>query len=341
MKARGMKAGSRGITLAAALLIILGVCLFPVRTRAQSLSIATDRIGTTFNAIGSGFAKIVSQYSPMTIIVRPFAGPDAWLPALNQGELNLGAISAFSCWQAYEAKAEFKKPLDNLRLVRSGEGSLLLSFIVRASSNIHSIKDLKGKRVTAGFGGHTAIIASITATLEAAGLNWSDVVQIPVVGAADAVQALMEGRVDASWASWGMPQVRQADARIGVRYLPLETSPQAQAIFRRVAFPGAKIKVVKAHSAPGVVADTPMLTYDSYLIANANVSDADVLNVLRTVWAHDQELTKIHPGLRGFTNNASVTDLPMIPYHPAAVQFYKEKGLWNAQAAAAQKKLLR
>jgi hypothetical protein len=29
-----------------------------------------------------------------------------------------------------------------------------------------------------------------------------------------------------------------------------------------------------------------------------------------------------------------------IPYHPAAVQFYKEKNLWNAKMDEAQKRLL-
>ena len=302
-----------------------------------SLTIATDRIGTTFNAMGSGMAKVVSQFSPMTIIVRPFSGPDAWLPALNQGELNLGAVSAFSSWQAYQAKAEYKEPLPNLRLLRSGEGSLMLGFVVPAKSNLRSVKDLKGKRVSAGWGGHTAIISSVTAALEAAGLKWSDVVEVPVVGAADGVQALMEGRLDASWASFGMPQVRQADARIGVRYIPLESSPQALEIYRRVAFPGAMLNTAKAGSAPGAVADTPLLTYDSYLIANAKVSDEAVRTILSSLWEHEKDLTVIHPGLKGFVNSAAVTEFPVIPYHPEAIRFYKEKGVWTPKAETIKK----
>jgi len=235
------RAGGGGLALpvfALCLAVFLGIFALAPGAKAQekgggSLTIATDRIGTTFNAIGSGMAKVVSQFSPLTIIVRPFSGPDAWLPALNQGELHLGAVSAFSSWQAYHAKAEYKEPLPNLRLLRSGEGSLMLGFVVPAKSGIRSVKDLKGKRVSAGWGGHTAIISSVTSALEAAGLKWSDVVEVPVVGAADGVQALMEGRLDASWASFGMPQVRQADARIGVRYIPLESSPQALEIYRR------------------------------------------------------------------------------------------------------------
>lgn len=305
-----------------------------------TLSIATDRIGTTFNAFGSGIAKVVSQYSPMTIVVRPFSGPDAWLAALNQGEMNLGAVSSPSTWLAYHAKAAYKEPLTNLRLLRSGEGSLLLSFVVPAKSNIRSVKDLKGKRVSSSFGGHATIVPQITSALEAAGLKWSDVVPIPVVSAADAVQALMEGRLDASWASFGMPQVRQADARIGVRYIPLESSPQALEVYRRIAFPDLQIRTVKAGSAPGVIEDTVMMTPDSYLIANAKVSDEAVRAILSALWDHEKDLIVIHPGLKNFTNRAAVTELPSIPYHPEAVRFYKEKGLWNSKAEAAQKKLL-
>jgi TRAP-type uncharacterized transport system substrate-binding protein len=58
------------------------------------------------------------------------------------------------------------------------------------------------------------------------------------------------------------------------------------------------------------------------------------------MWESDQEMVKAHISMGGFTNAAAVTDRPVIPYHPAAIAFYKEKGVWTAAAQAAHDALL-
>jgi len=80
-----------------------------------------------------------------------------------------------------------------------------------------------------------------------------------------------------------------------------------------------------------------MLTYDSYLIANAKVRDGAVRTILTTLWEHEKDLTVIHPGLKGFVNSAAVTEFPVIPYHPEAIRFYKEKGVWTPKAETVKK----
>jgi hypothetical protein len=320
------------ITLSVILLWSFSVSSFAVAGPKSSLSMATDRIGTTFNAMGSGFAKVVSQFSKTTVVVRPFSGPDAWLPALNKGEMELGAISAFSAWQAYNAIGSYKTPLKNFRLLRSGAGALKVGFSTLKKSGIKRISELKGKRVASGFGGHIAIMRSVKATLKTEGLEWSDVVQIPVTGANDGIIALGDGRVDAAWASYAMPSVRQLNARAGVRFLPLKDDPKSLGILRKYAFPGVQLVTVKKGSAPGILEDTPMITYDSYLIATADLDDETVTAVLNTLWDHTSDLFPVHRAMKGFNKKSAVTTSPVIPYHPAAIRFYKQKGVWKEAA---------
>lgn len=302
---------------------------------AQSLAMATDRAGTTFNAIGTGIAKVISQHAGVNVSVRPFAGPDAWLPSLARNELQLGAVSAFSAWESYAEKGGSKSPVRNMRLLQAGAGSLYVGYIAQARSDIRSVKDLKGRRVASGFGGHRAVLASVESTLGPAGLTWSDVVQIPVVGIVDGIDALVAGRVDATWVSLGQPQVREAHVKVGVRYLPLEDSPRALELMRKIAFPGAQIAKIPAGAAPGVEAETPMMTYDAYLVATEQLSGETVRKLLTALWDHNDELTAAHRALKGFTREAAVTQVPVIPYHPAAIAFYKEKGVWSEAAEKA------
>lgn len=311
-----------GYTLAAA----------PV-AHAQSLALATDAAGTTVNTIGSGMAKVIAQGAGINVAVRPFAGPDAWLPLLGRNEIQLGAISAFTAWESYAQKGAGGAPvIRNMRLLQSGSGSLYVDYLVLAKSGIEAVKDLKGKRVSSAFGGHSAVINSIGSTLAGAGLSWKDVTPVPVVGIVNGIDALVSGRLDATWAALGQPQVREAHAKVGVRYLPLENSPKALELVRQIAFPGAQLVTIPTGTAPGVDRDTPMMTYDSYLVATDQMSPETVRKVLSALWDKNADLIATHRNLAGFTRDKAVTVSVVIPYHPAAIAFYKEKGVWNEAA---------
>ena len=304
---------------------------------AQTLTLATDAAGTTYNAVGSGMAKVITEGSSVRVIVRPFGGPDSYLDQLNNGEINFAALSGSSMHYAYNGKNKNKKAYKNMRLVRSGEGGLYVGFIVMNNSDIKTVAGLKGRRVASSYGGHAVIGPSITGALATAGLTWDMVKPVPVTGANDGVAALDNGRVDTAWSSLGQPVVSQLNAQKGIRYLSFEKSPKSLAALRKIIFPGVKLEMIKKNPSLGVQDDVNLITYDAYLVAHKDVPDATVKKVLEAMWNKTDELVKIHRGLRGFTREAAVTDIPMAPYHPAAVAFYKEKGIWSKEAEAANK----
>jgi TRAP transporter TAXI family solute receptor len=307
---------------------------------AQTVALAADRPGTTFNTIASAVATVARKHAGLNVIVRPYAGPAAWAPVVNSGEVPLGVMSANSAYQAFTGDNEQKTAFHNLRLVRAGGASLMLGFLVRANGPIKSYADLKGKRISSEFGGHLSIKSSLQASLKIAGYAWSDVTPVPVTGANDGIDALVADRLDASWASLGQPRAREADTQIGVRYLPVPDTPEAQKIYQEMVFPGARIAVAKTGAVPGVVAPTRLLSYDTYVVAGKGVPDDVIAKLLDGLWKGTEELFPVHPSLRGFTHEASVTSAPVIPYHPAAVAFYKARGLWSEVEQGRQDELL-
>lgn len=305
----------------------------PLSASGQSLALATDAAGTTVNAMGSGMAKVITQGTGINVAVRPFAGPDAWLPLLGRNEIHLGAISSFTAWESYAQKGLGGAPVvRNMRLIQSGSGALYVGFLVLARSGINKVSDMKGKRMASAFGGHSAVIRSLTASLAGANLTWKDVVQVPVVGIVNGIDALVGGRLDVTWAALGQPQVREAHAKVGVRYVPLENSPKALQLLREQAFPGAILADIPPNTAPGIEGVTPMMTYDSYLVATDQLPADTVRKVLSALWERNAELVAIHRSLKGFARENAVTQVPVVPYHPAAVAFFKEKGAWTPAA---------
>lgn len=311
------------------------------QVHAETLTMATDAVGSSFNAIGSGLSKVITEHSPDRVVVKAFAGPDAYLGALQSGEVDMATMSSSTAYVAWQGKNKAKRKYDKLRILRAGEGGVRLTFLVAANSDIKKVADLKGKRVTANFGGHSVIPASIAGALATADLTWDDVIQIPVTSSVNGVQALGAGRVDASWTSFGMPASRELHAKSGVRYLPIEPGEKSLKALRTHIFPGALLVKTKADPSIGLDQDAYLITYESYLLGKPEMDDKTVKEVLKTLWDNTEQLNKTHPGLRGFTHKNAVTDIPMVPYHPAAVAFYKEKGVWTKEAEAAQQALLK
>jgi TRAP-type uncharacterized transport system substrate-binding protein len=64
-----------------------------------------------------------------------------------------------------------------------------------------------------------------------------------------------------------------------------------------------------------------------------------VKTLVETLWANEAELVKVHANLRGFKNSAAVSPVATIPYHKAAIEFYKSKGARSPEAEAHNKSL--
>lgn len=302
---------------------------------AKTLIMATDRAGTLYNATGSGMAKVLTKHSGNRVVVRAFGGPDAYIHAMNKGEYAFTAISSNSAWFNYHGKTKAKRSTKNLRILRSGSGALRLSFIVYADSGIASFADLKGRRVTSDFGGHAAINPIVKGALAVSGLSWKDLKPVPVTGALDSPRALGAGRVDAAWGALGMPVVREIHAKKKVRYLSIDGSPKTLTELRRLVFPGLRLVKMPPLKHLGLPQPTTMITSDSYLVTHKDADPAALKAALNALWENEKELQKAHFSLRGFKNKTAATELPMLPYHPTAIEFYKSKGIWNGKIAAA------
>lgn len=204
------------------------------------------------------------------------------------------------------------------------------------------MKDLKGHRVTGIYSGQPVIRVLSSAALKAYGLSYKDFSVVPVVNVVQGVAAVVDGRADAAWASPSMPQIRQANAKVGVRFLPLSgITPNEENVIREGSFPSVYIDKFGGKRTPWLPAGTPMLTQAMYLGTSTHTSDAIVKQVLEALWNGEADLLKAHPVMRGFTNASAVGNRPIIPYHPAAVAFYKSKGVWTEAAEAANEALLK
>jgi hypothetical protein len=97
---------------------------------------------------------------------------------------------------------------------------------------------------------------------------------------------------------------------------------------------------MKTGSALAVVEDTCVVAYDIYLTTHKAAPDQVVAGALKSVWDNVEKLSPVHPIFKEWTRDRAVAPDVTMPYHPAAVQFYKDQKVWSPNMDEAQKKLL-
>jgi TRAP transporter TAXI family solute receptor len=326
------------------LLLFLLAAAAPDAAAQKPVSIGTNPPGTVFYAIGSGLAKVVTDANALRMAVQPYSGSSTFLPLLNSGELEFGVNNAVDMALAYRGtsfKIGGKNPFPHTpasRLVMRGS-PFLVGLVVKKDSPIKSVHDVKGKRMTGEYPAHLAVWFNMFGHLASAGLTWNDVKVVPVPAVNEGLDALVQGRADVTEFAINGAKLKEADASVGVRHVSIDCSPDGEKRLR-AAVPGYYPRWVKAGTATGVLEDTCVIAYDVYVVTGKAVPDALVEAMLKAVWDSTDKLAPLHPIFKEWTRDRLATHEMTMPYHPAAVRFFREHKVWTPEMERVQQGLL-
>jgi TRAP transporter TAXI family solute receptor len=300
----------------------------------RTVAIGTNPAGTGAHALASGLASLASKATPISAKVQPYSGPNAWVPLLESGELELGIINILDSYMAATGTGNYKRPNPTLRVISGGVFPFTAGLIVRDKSDIKQITDLKGKRMAWDYGGHAINQTWQDAVMEAAGLKASDVAQVRVSNLNDGIRAVPEGKVDASFTAVGIGIIDEANAMEPIRFLSVPNTETAAKIMNRY---GAS--VVKSTPGTGIKGDTYVIGYPLQLVSSTKVNEKTVATLLKAWWDNLADLQNIHPLFKRWTKETQAITNFTVPYHSGAVRFYKEQGVWTAKHDARMKEI--
>lgn len=300
----------------------------------RTVAIASNLPGTGAHALASGLAAVASKVTTMSAKVQPYNGPNAWMPLLEEGEVEFGIINILDANMAATGTGNYKKAYPTIRVVAGGVFPFTGSIMVRDKSEIKSGADLKGKRMAWDFGGHAITQTWQGAAMEVLGLKPSDVQQVRFSNLNDAIRAVPEGKVDATFAAIGIGINEEANAMEPIRFLSLPDNAASNKILAKY---GASI--VKQEPTAGIRADTRVIGYALHLATSTKVSDKTVATLLKAWWDNLAELQTIHPQFKKWTKDAQAITNFTVPYHNGAAKFYREAGVWTAKHDARAKEI--
>src|SRR5687767_15888763 len=176
----------------------------------RRLSIATGGTGGVFYPYGGGIAKIISEnIENVEATAEVTAASVDNLKFLKQGTSDIAFTMADTAQDAVRAQDAFKEfgavPARTLAVLYAS----YVHLVTRAGSRIERVADLRGRVVSTGAAGSgTAVLAQ--RILEAAGLSQRDV-RTQSLGAAQSVDALKDGKIDAFFWNGGLPTAAVLD----------------------------------------------------------------------------------------------------------------------------------
>jgi TRAP transporter TAXI family solute receptor len=309
------------------------------------LIIGDGPVGAMDHMLATAISAVLSNRLSMRTEVRAFVGPSAWYPLIDKGEIDLGITNPIDAQRAYVGSFEYKEQTGGkgfrVRLLALGPEAYL-AMMVRSDSPVKKVADLRGKRVSWGFGGHIAAKVDTEALLANGGITMDEVIKVPVADPVAGVKALVEGRVDATMVSLTMGVVREADFSVGVRFLPVDPSPTSVRKMQEI-FPGSyAIEVVPGSPGSGVLKTKQYcLGFRKPVVCSETLNDKTVYLITRTLYEHYKDLWPYDPQLKLWDPNKMAGLDATLPYHSGAVKFYKEAGLWTTEIANLQNKLLK
>src|SRR5690606_2297876 len=216
---------------------------------------------------------------------------------------------------------------------------LPIMYMVRADSGLRRIEDLRGRRVVITFRANAALEQLHKGILATGGLTDADVVPLTVAGLPEAMRMLTEGRADAVPTGLDTALALQVHSSLpgGIRYLTLGADEARLA----ATMPGAQpLTVTPSESSIGLDGPTRVAGVVDYLNGSTHLAEDQAYLVIKTIHTSWEELRRDYVQIRDTEATAVAPDDNALPYHPGAIRYYREAGLWTDRHEQNQERLL-
>lgn len=298
--------------------------------------------GAMAYTVGVALGKIIGDNTPMKVEVLPQTW-DTWAAMMETKEVDIGCGGgAGPGYLAYRGLGPYKRSTNgkgfNFNTVLLG-GPLKSTFGVARDANIRTLKDLKGKKVVAEYRAFLAAQITSDVSLANAGLTSKDVTNIPVTNLTEGLRAVTERRADAAITALGAAMCEEWNRARGLRILPIDTSPEALARGKKVN-PAYRPYTQKAGIYSYIEEPVTIYVHDWILVARNTLPDNVVYEVLKAIWQNADKLPQFHALFKEWNRAEFARTATAAPYHPGAIKWYKEKGLWTRELEAYQKEML-
>src|SRR5580692_3198946 len=272
--------------------VAMGAVWSAPAARAQAfINVLTGGTSGVYYPLGVAIGKIFSDKIPdVKTQVQATKASVENLILLQQGRGEIAFAMGDSLKAAWDGDEEagFKSTLDRLRVV----GAIYPNYIqivATADSNIKTLADLRGKRLSVGAPKSGTELNS-RAILAAAGLSYKDIGKVEYLPFAESVELMKNRQLDATVQSAGLGVASLKDLSTST---DITVVPVPREVVNKIGPPFVPV-IIPANTYTGQDKDVPTAAVVNYLVTSSAVSDDLAYQMTRLVFESLPELANSH-----------------------------------------------
>lgn len=306
------------------LLVGLGLA---VAVQAQNISIATGGTGGVYYPMGGGLAAVLSKYVPgMQATAEVTGGSVDNLKLIASGKPYVGFSMSDAAQDALKGEDKFKGnkvPVRTLMVLYPNR----MHLVTVEGKGIAKFADLKGKRVSTGSPGSATEVMAFR-LIEAAGMDKDKDLKRERLGAAESVNAIKDGKIDAFFWVGGLPTAAVSDLANtpGNKIKMVDHADLVPAMNKKYGNLYVQDVIPKV-TYKGMDVDNHQATVQNILVAAESMDDKTAYNIVKAVFDHKADIVAVHKEAENFKLENQKKDATPVPWHPGAVKYFAEKGI--------------
>lgn len=290
---------------------------------AQNLSIATGGTGGVYYPYGGGLAELINKHLDGYEAVAEVTGASVEnMGLIFRGDSDMALVLADTTYQAYTGTGDFEgRQVENTRALASIYPNAV-QLVTLADSDIESLQDLKGKRVSVGAPGSGTEL-NARALMEANGLTYDDM-DTQRLNFNETADAIRDGDIDAGFWSVGPPtsSILNLATTRDIRLIGFSDEEVANA---REESPVFAPYTLKAGLYEGMDEAVETIGIPNVLVVNSDMEDDLAYEITKLLFERIDDLIAIHPAANDTTVEFTLQSTP-VPLHPGSIRYYEEVG---------------
>jgi TRAP transporter TAXI family solute receptor len=329
-----MKRSRRNYFFVMALVLLICLLVSGVAFAAEKkLTFITMPMGGSYYVQAAGLSQVIQKYTDLSVTVEPVTGPKVWTPRIKSGHADLAILNARGTYESFNGIGDYKQiGKTDIAVMGFGQGSLF-TFFTRPETNVKTVQDVAGKKLMYKTPGTPISAEGAELVLRYYGIL-DKIKELPGGSAAAKGQALIEKRTDVYWCPLGTHMLN-VDASVGLVVIEIPEEC-GNAIHEKYPW---WVSTVARKGDFGLKTDTRILEVINNFYCRRSLSEDTVYSIMKAVYDHPEDLKAIHRRAGTWTLERALRTNPIIPFHPGAIKYYKEKGLWGEALEAKQKEL--
>jgi hypothetical protein len=211
--------------------------------------------------------------------------------------------------------------------------------VTRPDTGIKKIADLKGRKLTFKIPGLKLSPMMSADSLRAVGIDpEKDVKHIPFPNSPAAARGLKSKKIDAMWGALATSYIQAVKATVGLVVLPFP--PEVFEKILPILNASYSLRELPAGYYTTIEKKQYVVGLPSTIITRTDLPEEVAYQLIKLSTEHVKTTKRIHKLFREHGRpEYQLPDDFLIPFHPGAIRFFKEKGMWTSAYEACQKKL--